>query len=152
MAVLQREFDARGWITPDQFAVAYGLARVTPGTNMMAFCAATGWMMLGTVGAIAAVLAVTIPSAALVVWITRLCEAGNQNRIAHAAIAGTVAAAVGMMLAASVNLVRGQLAKRRWAVTVAVVAAAFVLARVLALSPIQVLGIAAVAGALAGRP
>src|ERR1700730_1715629 len=97
IAVLQREFDRRGWITPEQFVLAYGLARVTPGTNIVAFCAGAAWLMLGLAGAIVAVLAVTVPSSVLVIWLTRLCELGTTNRWAQAAVAGTVSAAVGSM-------------------------------------------------------
>jgi hypothetical protein len=43
MAALQREFiDRRGWITQEDYAVAFSLARITPGTNVVAFCAAVG--------------------------------------------------------------------------------------------------------------
>ena len=56
MAALQREFDRRGWIDADQFAIAFGLARITPGTNIVAFCAATGWYLGGIAGAMVAVL------------------------------------------------------------------------------------------------
>src|SRR5580698_9301586 len=71
MALLQRELIFRKWITQEDFALAYSLARVTPGTNVLAFCAATGARVLGLVGAFAAVLAVTLPSAILAVLLTR---------------------------------------------------------------------------------
>src|SRR2546426_12444100 len=104
IAVLQREFERRGWITPEQFVLVYGSARVTPGTNVVAFCAGAACLMLGVAGAIVAVLAVTVPSAILVIWLTRICELGGTNRWARAAVTGTVAAAVGTMLAAALNL------------------------------------------------
>ena len=148
IATLQREFDVRHWITPEQFAMACGLARITPGTNILAFCAASGWMLLGIAGALAAVLAVTVPSAVLVIWLTRVCELGNTNRWAHAAIAGTVSAAVGTMIAASLNLIRLQFTPSSWLRIAIVVIGAFILARVFALSPIQILGLAALLGAL----
>ena len=71
MALLQRELIRRAWITREDFALAYSLARVTPGTNVLAFCAATGARVLGITGAIAAVLAVTLPSAFIAVLLTR---------------------------------------------------------------------------------
>lgn len=152
IAVLQREFDCRGWITPEHFVLAYGLARVTPGTNVVAFCAGTAWLMLGIAGAIAAVLAVTVPSAVLVIWLTRICELGGTNRWARAAITGTVAAAVGTMLAAALNLTRLHLSKTNWLSTIVIVVAAFVLAQTFRLSPIQILGLAAVIGVIWTRP
>lgn len=152
IAVLQREFDRRGWLTAEQFVLAYGLARVTPGTNVIAFCAGSAWLIAGLAGAILAVLAVTIPSAILVIWLTRICELGGANRWALAALAGTIAAAVGTMLAAALNLTRMQLTKTNWLSTIVIVVAALVLARTLILSPIQILGLAAVAGLLWNRP
>ena len=93
IAVLQREFYQRHWLSAEQFGIAFGLGRVTPGTNLLAFCAGTGWYLLGLTGAITAVIVVTIPSSMLVI-------------------------ATG----------------------------AFVLARVFALSPIVIIGVAAVVG------
>lgn len=147
MIVLAREFERRGWMTPEQFTVAYGLARVTPGTNMLAFCAGAAWMMLGLTGALVAVAVVTIPTAILVIWLTRVCELVGGNRWAHAAISGTICAAVGTMLAAALNLTRVQLSRESWLSTVLTVGLAFALAQWF-LSPIQVLGVAAVAGLL----
>jgi chromate transporter len=152
IAVLQREFHRRGWLTHERFTLAYGLARVTPGTNLLAFCAGAAWFMLGLTGAIAAVLAVTIPSSVLVIWLTHVCEAGRANRWAYAAIAGTVAAAVGMMVAAALKLVQLQITKSNWPVAGAIVLAAFVLSRTFALSPLQIIGLAAVAGVFWTRP
>lgn len=146
IAVLQREFAQRGWITAEQFVLAYGLARVTPGTNVIAFCVGSAWLMLGITGAIVATLVVTVPSSVLVLWLTRLCELGFTNSWASAAIAGIVSAAVGSMLAAAFYLTRLQITKATWLSTLGIVVAAFVLARFLGLSPIQILGLAALTG------
>lgn len=151
IAVLQREFERRGWLDAEQFVLAYGLARVTPGTNVTAFCAGAAWIMRGLAGAVMAVLALTVPSAVLVIWLTHMCEIGGSNRWARAAIAGTVAAAVGAMLAAALNLTRLQITKMNWLSTILIVAVAFVLVRMAGLSPIQVLGLAAIAGLIGGR-
>lgn len=106
MALLQRELIRREWITREDFALAYSLARVTPGTNVLAFCAATGARILGFGGAIAAVLAVTGPSAILAVLLTRGFETWRSHPWAMAAIGGTVAAVSGMMWASVWMLVR----------------------------------------------
>jgi hypothetical protein len=40
MAALQSELVVtRGWLTGEQYALIYGLARITPGTNLVAFSA-----------------------------------------------------------------------------------------------------------------
>ena len=132
--------------------LAYGLARVTPGTNVVAFRAGSAWLMAGVAGAIVAVLVVTVPSAVLVVWLTRICELGGTNRWARAAIAGTVAAAVGTMLGTALYLTRLQLSKTNWLSTIGIVVAAFVLAQTFKLSPIQILGLAPITGLIWNRP
>ena len=146
IAALQREFDRRKWIDPDQFSIAYGLARITPGTNMLAFCAATGWYLRGILGAIAAVLAVTLPSTVLVVWLTRVYGIGERNPLTRAIISATVAAAVGTMIAAAARLVHSQTSKTYWLRPILITASAFTLARLFALSPLQIIAIAAVVG------
>ena len=98
MGMLGRELvDARRWISPEKFDLAFALARVTPGTNLIAFCAAIGAIICGFAGAVAAVMALTLPSSALAVLIMQGFESWKENRIAMAAVGGTVAAVAGMM-------------------------------------------------------
>jgi chromate transporter len=152
IAILQREFYRREWLTPDQFAIAFGLARLTPGTNVLAFCAAAGWYLMGALGAVIAVLGITIPSSILVIWLTRVWELGVDYPVARAVIGATVAAAVGTMIGAAAMLVRQQCSKRSWLSPILIAAAAFLLFRVAGLSPLQVIAIAAVTGFFWVRP
>ncbi len=60
MAALQRELvEENKWLSMEDYALAFSLARVTPGTNVIAFCAATGARIMGWRGALAATLAET---------------------------------------------------------------------------------------------
>ena len=149
IAGLQRELTRRGWLEPNQFAIAYGLSRLTPGTNMLAFCAAAGWYVLGAAGSVAGVLAVTIPSSVLVVWLTGLCELGNRLPWLQSMVNATIAAALGIMLAAVLSLTRGQLSKSNWIQPAIFAATAFALRQV-GLSPVAVIGLAALGGFLFG--
>lgn len=142
MALLQRELIGRGWITREDFALAYSLARVTPGTNVLAFCAATGARVLGLGGALAAVLAVTLPSAILAVLLTRGFEAWRTHPWAMAAIGGTVAAVSGMMWASVWILVRAYIG---WRVLL-FGGAAFVAAWKFHVTPVPIILIAALVG------
>jgi chromate transporter len=144
MALLQRTLIGRGWITPGDFALAYSLARITPGTNLLAFCAATGACVLGLRGALAAVLAVTLPSAALVVLLTRGFELWRTNPWAMAAIAGTVAAVAGMMWASVLLLVKPYIGVRALLFT----GGAFLAAWKFHVTPVPIILIAALAGYL----
>jgi chromate transporter len=98
MAVLGRELsDRMGWITQEDYALAFAIARVTPGTNIIAFCAAVGWQVLRFAGALVAVLALTAPTAVLAVYILKLLETGSEHPLLLGAIGATVAAVSGMM-------------------------------------------------------
>jgi len=100
IGMLGRELvDRRRWISSEKFDLAFALARVTPGTNLIAFCAAVGALICGVAGAVAAVVALTAPSSALAVLIMQGFESSQGNRLAMAAIGGTVAAVAGMMWA-----------------------------------------------------
>jgi chromate transporter len=144
MAMLQRELIGRSWITREDFSLAYSLARITPGTNVLAFCAATGARVLGIAGAFAAVLAVTLPSAILAVLLTRGFEIWRGHPLATAAIGGTVAAVSGMMFASVWILVKPYLGWRALFFT----GGAFVAAWRFHVTPVPVILIAALTGYL----
>src|SRR5271169_4633723 len=114
IAILQREFYRRDWLTPEKFAIAFGLARLTPGTNVLAFCAASGWYIFGLGGALAAVLAITIPASVLVVWLTRAYDLTGHYPLAQSIANALLAAAVGTMVGAALLLVRTQSSRGRW--------------------------------------
>lgn len=147
LAALHSEIVAtKGWITPEKYTVIFALARITPGTNLLAFCAGISWELLGWVGAVAALLAMTVPASIVVVVLTHSYGALQSNELAMGALGGVLAAAVGMMPAAAWQLVSPQLDRKRWIHAVLVVGAAVALSLGLSVSPIQILGLAAVAG------
>ena len=147
MAALQSELvHARGWLDHQQYALIYGLARITPGTNLGAFSAAAGWMMLGWAGAVSAVLAITVPPAVVVVLLTGGYEAWNSNPWAMSAIGGTLAAATGMMATSAWQLLVPQIGRGRRLRAAVIFVAALVASLRFSWSPITVLGLAALAG------
>ena len=150
MSALQSELMAREWITPSHYGLIYSLARITPGTNILAFCAGVGWRILGFRGALLAVLAVSIPSSALVVLLTAGYGFWRSNPFAMAAISGMLAAAIGMMATGAFLLIGPQLRPGRfvWMGIRAVVVAGAALALSLwfGFSPVQVLALAAITG------
>jgi chromate transporter len=156
MAALHSELvTRRGWLTDRTYGLVYALARITPGTNVLAFCAGVSWKILGWPAALLAVAAVTLPSAAIVVTLTQGYESLRSNALAMAAIAAVLAAATGMMLAAAWQLVRPHLRGRgtreaylQAARAAIVVSGAVVLSLGFSMSPIPVLALAAVTGIL----
>jgi chromate transporter len=144
VALLQRELTGRGWITREDFALAYSLARITPGTNVLAFCAATGARVLGLFGSIAAVLAVTVPSAILVVLLTHGFETWRTHPKALAAMGGTVAAVAGMVWASVWLLIKPFLGMR----AILFAGTAFLAAWKFHVTPVPIILVAALAGYL----
>lgn len=147
MALRKDLVENRRALSPGQFSLSYSLARATPGTNILAFCAGTGWQLRGWPGALLAVSAVAVPSSVIAVLVSGAYQAWIANPYGHAAIYGTLAAAVGLMFAAAWKLIQPHLAPRALLRTVVFVAGSFALTWWVGLSPLQVIGIAALAGA-----
>ena len=100
MAALQRELvEDNRWLSLEDYALAFSLARVTPGTNVIAFCAATGARIMGWRGALAATLAETGPSAVLAILMTQGYESWRSNTWVVPGVAGTIAPRAGSMCA-----------------------------------------------------
>jgi chromate transporter len=147
MAALQSELVlTRGWLNEEQYALIYGLARITPGTNMLAFGAGAAWTILGWLGALCAVLAMTIPAATIVVLLTQGYQAWNSNALAMAAIGGTLAAASGMMATSAWMLLVPQIRPGRRLRTAVIFVTSLVLSLGFSMPPVQVLALAALTG------
>jgi chromate transporter len=147
ISALQRELvDRRRAITPQEYGVLYALARITPGTNMLAFCAGAGWILSGWAGALIAVTAVTLPSAIVAVLLLTGFELLARNAVAASAIIAMISAAVGLMFAASFLLIRPHLRRSILLRTGFLALASFVLVWKQLVSPIQVLALAAIVG------
>jgi chromate transporter len=148
-ATLQRELvHVRRWLTLDQYALSQSLAKITPGTGSLAFCAATAWMLRRWAGAVVAVLVASAPPAAFVVLLTWGFTAVSVNRPGRLVLAAVLASAVGMMWGGAWLLIRPQLGATTWRRTVVLAAAGFVALAHWSISPIQILLGAAVVGAV----
>jgi chromate transporter len=147
MAALQSELVAtRRWLTEEQYALVYGLARITPGTNVLAFSTAAAWLIRGWPGAVFSVLAMTLPSAAIVVLLTRGYQSWNANTLAMAAIGGTLAAAIGMMLTSAWQLLAPHIRRGGRLRGAVIFVSALVVSLRFSMPPIEVLALAALAG------
>ena len=80
------------------------------------------------------------------VWLTRAYDLTAHNRLALSIASALLAAAVGTMIGAALLLVRTQCKPGRWLRPVAISTGAFLLAFVVRLTPLQVIGIAVLAG------
>jgi chromate transporter len=151
MAICLREIvHHRKWLTTEQYALVFGLARITPGTNLIAFSVGVGWMLRRWPGAIGVALVSTVPASCGTVWFSFAYESLQQNRAATAAIAGMVAAAIGLMLGASIQLIRPHF--HNLLRTVTICALAFALAGFLRWSPVWILALGGMLGIVWARP
>jgi chromate transporter len=148
IAVLKRELvDRLQWLTEADYALSFALARITPGTNILAFCAGIGSMMRGLPGALAAVVVVTVPSAILAVLLMLVFDSWQHNPIMAGALAAALAAACGMLWAVVGTIIRplvGGFARTFRGLLIAL--AAFVLSWKLKWTPVPVILAAAVVG------
>jgi len=147
-ATLHRELvTKREWVDDEHFTLSFALARLTPGTNVLAFCVGIGWMLRRTGGALAALVGGSVPCAIMVIVLTALFSRWQENQVAQVALHGAVAAAVAITAKTSWTIARPFYKAGARLRVVLVGAAAFALYVWCGLSPIQVLLLAALVGA-----
>ncbi|HKQ74090.1 MAG TPA: chromate transporter [Blastocatellia bacterium] len=147
IAAIHRELvTKRGWLNQPQFQFCYALARVAPGTNLLAFCVAVGWSLLGWPGALLAVVSLSVPSALLVILFTHAYEAWHMYPLAQSVIRGLLAATIGIIVASAWVLMRPALTYNKWLRPVVIVTGAMLLTLFYSVSPLRVLALAALVG------
>lgn len=148
-AVIHQELvTKRHWLDDERFMLSFALARVTPGTNVLAFCVGVGWLLQRLPGAVLALLAASIPSSLIALVLTMLLANAPDNWIAAAAIRGSVAAAVAITAKTGWTIAASHFKPgARWRV-VAIGGAAFLLHAIMGVSSVQVLLLACAVGAL----
>ena len=150
MVILGRELvEVRHWLTRDEYELAFSLGRVTPGTNLIAFCAAVGAILRGWSGATLAVLAATLPSSAFAVLLVVSFETWQNRPLMMGAIATTVAAVTGMMWASVFSLIRPHWGGVRQSIKAVIISgAAFLASWRFGVTPVPIILGACVAGFL----
>lgn len=148
-ATMHRELVVkRRWLTEEQFTLCFALGRVTPGTNLLAFCTGFGWVLRGLAGAFTALLVSSIPCAMLVAALTALLSYWQDNLLVQAGIRGAVAAAVGITTKTCWTIAHPYFkGKGRYRV-ILIGGAAFLLYVMVKIPPIEVLILAGIVGAL----
>lgn len=149
IAVLHREIvERRAWIDEPRFGLCFALSRLTPGTNLLAFCAGVGWLVRRLPGALVALAAASIPCSVLAIVVTIFFDRLSQNPTGALAIHGAMAAAVGITIMTGWTITKPYVKRDDWLHPTLFVGAAFALDTVLSMPPVQVLLLAAVAGLL----
>lgn len=102
IAELQRRLMIeKRWLPEEDFGLLYGIARLTPGTSVLAFIAGAGARLGGPSLGILAVVAASLP-ASLVIWLMSIFfDAWSQNRWVAASLSGAMAAVVALIVASA---------------------------------------------------
>jgi chromate transporter len=93
------------WLSPEEFSEAIALGQITPGPVAIS-ATFIGFKLAGLPGAVAATIAVFLPSFLMTVWASQQLERLRSNRALHAAVQGIALCVVGMLLAAGLDLAR----------------------------------------------
>jgi len=100
------------WLSSEQFSAMYALAQAAPGPNVL-FVTLIGWLIAGWIGALAATVAVIVPSSLLALAAARLAGAGagagsgtRGRRWAAALRAALAPLSAGMLAAAGWGFLR----------------------------------------------
>lgn len=147
MELLRRSFETRKWVDAPTHALFVAVSRLTPGTNILAYCAAVGWRLQRWPGTLAALAAASVPGALIVSTLAATLVRLDR----YPAI--RIALSVGMLLAAALvfssawHLLRPYLRSSRWPVALLIASLAIGLYLV-GWTPVRVLLVCAVAGGL----
>jgi chromate transporter len=145
-AVIDQEIvERQKLVNRDTASLSYALARLTPGTNVLAYCTGIGWKMRGITGALSALIAASVPCSLIAVLVTLLYESLIKRPSVVIAMHGAIAAAIAVMYATGWTIIRPLRESVTKTRLVVLASAAFVVS-ILGISPIQILLGAALVG------
>ena len=127
--------DVQHWMTDRQFADLYAISQLSPGPNVL-IVTLIGYSVAGIAGALAATLAMCVPTAVLAYSVSRLLRRSRQSRWPAIIQAALVPLSIGLMGASSLVLA---LSSDRSLAAALVTAGAVVLALATRLSPLWLL-------------
>ena len=147
MELLRRGGIARGWMDEADNALLVAASRLTPGTNLLAYCVGLGWKLRRATGAMTALAAASIPGAVVITSISAALVRVDAYPIVRALLAaGTMIAAV-LVLSTTWALLRPYLAASA-RIQTAIIAAAAIVMLLAGATPVQTLLAAAAVGAV----
>jgi chromate transporter len=134
--------DVQHWMSDKQFADVFAISQLTPGPNVL-IVTLIGYAVAGVAGALAATLAMCLPTAVLALYVSRLLARDSQSRWPAIIQAALVPLSIGLMAASGLILAQ---TTDRSVVAVLMTAATAILAVTTRLNPFWML----LAGGLLG--
>ncbi len=99
-----REFvQTRGWLTEEEFLDGLSLSQALPGVNIKNLSIWVGYRLCGWPGAAAGFCGIIFPPAVVIVLLGLLFAEITRFPIAHVALAGAAAAAIGLSLSMAIT-------------------------------------------------
>lgn len=132
------------WLTDAQFTASVAIAQAAPGPNVL-FVAVMGWNVAGPLGALATMCGSLIPSTALSLWATRWGHRRRETRGVRAFTSGMAPLTIGLLLATGWVLAGPAVGH---AGAMLLVAATVLVMMHTTISPIWMVGVGALVGAL----
>ena len=143
--LLRRRFTSRGWLDADAHAVIIAVSRLTPGTNILAYCVTLGWRYHGWLGALTALIAASMPASLVVFALTATLAQIDRYAVVRGLLAVGILVASVLILSSAWALIRPYLARaaRVRALLIVAIAAGLI---ALNATPVRVLLVAALVG------
>jgi chromate transporter len=146
MELLRRTFTANGLLDETGNAGLVAVSRLTPGTNILAYCVGLGWSLHRWPGALVALVASSVPASLIICALTAAIVRIDRYPAVRAILAVAVLAATLLVFSSAASLLRPYL--RRPALVrasiVAIMSGAMLAADV---TPVRILLLAAALGA-----
>jgi chromate transport protein ChrA len=149
MELLRRTFIANGSIDDAGNAGLIAVSRLTPGTNILAYAVGLGWLLHRWAGALVSVVAASLPASLVICVLTVALVQVQDYPVVRMLLAIGVLVATLLVFASAGSLLRPYVRRsaRVRSAIVAAVATALLLADV---TPVRILLLAAVVGAVIG--
>lgn len=140
----------QGWISDAQFTSSIAIAQAAPGPNVL-FVAVIGWNVAGWAGALATLAGTLLPSSLLVLAVSRWAAQRRESLAVRAFTTGMAPLTLGLMTATGWVLAEPfvRAGDQRWG-ALALVAVTLVTMMRVKLSPMWLVALGAVVGALGG--
>ena len=142
---LRRDLIEAGLVSDDEFSRCFAVARLTPGTNLLAFYAALGYRIASWPGAAAAIVVGAAVPATITAAVAMLYSLNSDNAFVMRFMSGAKAGALAVLVWGIVRLVWPLMQLHRWR-AVAIAIGSLALAVSGALSPFFILVIAGALG------
>lgn len=145
--LLRRTFTSRGWLDAATHGLIIAVSRLTPGTNILAYCVSLGWRYHRAAGSLVALAAASVPASLIVFALTAALVRVDGHAVVQAVLALGILVAAGLVLSSAWALIRPYLgpALRVRAGLITAVAAGLI---ALGATPVRTLLAAAIVGAL----